>query len=70
MTAAIGALGEQGKLEFRAEMFNILNRVNFADPNRTVFSGTAGSTPLSTAGVITATATTSRQIQLTLKLFF
>lgn len=66
----LAALGEQGKLEFRAEMFNILNRVNFADPNRTVFSGTQGSTPLSTAGVITATATTSRQIQLTLKMFF
>ena len=66
----VSALGEQGRVEFRAEMFNILNRVNFADPNRTVFSGTQGSTPLLTAGTITSTATTARQIQLSLKLFF
>ena len=31
-------LGEQGKLEFRAEVFNILNHANFAMPSGTVLS--------------------------------
>lgn len=64
-------LGESGKLEFRAECFNILNRVNFGDPNMTIFAGrSAGEAPLGTAGVITGTGTTSRQIQLALKILF
>jgi hypothetical protein len=70
---AVKALGESGALEFRAEFFNILNRPNFAQPNRIVFSGTgpAGpAVPLSTAGQITATNTTSRQIQFALRLHF
>ena len=36
----MGFLGEQGNLEFRAEIFNILNRANFGPPNSTVFAGT------------------------------
>jgi hypothetical protein len=35
----LSLLGEQGKLEFRAEFFNILNHPNFGMPNATVFSG-------------------------------
>jgi hypothetical protein len=54
-------------LEFRAEFFNILNHTNFGTPNATVFSGTAVSP---SAGLITSTATTSRQIQFGLKLMF
>lgn len=61
------ALSEKLRAQFRAEFFNIWNRANFATPNAVVFSA-AGSTPSSTAGVITATSTTSRQIQLGLKL--
>src|SRR4029077_4205532 len=34
-------LGEAGKVEFRAEFFNILNHPNFAQPSRTVFSGSS-----------------------------
>jgi len=51
------------------EIFNVLNRVNLDMPNRTVFSGTSPD-PLPTAGQITATATTARQIQLALRVSF
>ena len=61
------ALAEKIKVQFRAEFFNVLNRANFDTPNPILFSGGAIS---STAGLITATATTSRQIQFGLKLLF
>jgi hypothetical protein len=68
---AIKPLGESGKLEFRAEVFNILNRANFASPNNTVFAGRVdGESPLATAGTITSTAASSRQVQFALKLLF
>jgi hypothetical protein len=57
------------KAQFRAEFFNILNHTNFGTPNEVVYSGT-GTTPSPTAGVITSTASTSRQIQFGLKLLF
>ena len=50
--------------QFRAEFFNILNRANFNTPNEVVFTP-AGVSP--TAGVVTSTSTTSRQIQFALK---
>jgi len=61
------ALTEKVNLQFRAEFFNALNRTNLSTPNAVVFSGGAIS---ASAGLITATATTSRQIQLGLKLIF
>jgi len=61
------ALSEQTRLQFRAEFFNALNHTNLGTPKATVFSGSAIS---SSAGVITTTATTSRQIQFGLKLIF
>ena len=68
---AIPRLGEGGSLQFRVEMFNILNHPNFAEPNRTVYAAVQNTEPaLSTAGLITSTTTTSRQIQLALKLIF
>ena len=66
--------------QFRAEFFNILNHTNFATPNPVVFSSgpTQGTTANQntvavaspTAGVITATANNSRQIQFGLRLLF
>ena len=55
---------ERLNLQLRAEIFNLLNRANFNTPNAVVFTPT-GVSP--TAGVITSTATTSRQIQFGLK---
>jgi len=56
-------------LQVRAEFFNVLNHTNFGTPNTVVYSA-AASAPSPTAGVITSTATTSRQIQFGLKLNF
>jgi hypothetical protein len=61
------AITERLGLQFRAEFFNAINHTNFGTPNATVFSNGAIS---SSAGVITTTATTSRQIQFGLKLIF
>jgi len=78
-------LGESGKLEFRADFFNILNIVNFATPGLggganigstansagVIFAGRAdGELPLPTVGLITNTITASRQIQLSLRVQF
>jgi hypothetical protein len=59
------AIRERMGLQFRAEIFNLLNRANFNTPNLIVFtpSGLSG-----TAGAITSTSTTSRQVQFGLKL--
>ncbi len=66
-------LGEAGRLEIRAEVFNILNHTNFASPANVVLSGSPAditNTPLTNAGQITATSTNSRQIQLAMKVIF
>ena len=73
---------ERYTLQFRAELFNILNRANFAYPNPIVFSSNSCTANIpdqvacsaksisSTAGQINATSTTSRQVQFALKLLF
>jgi len=62
-------LTERFRLQFRAEFFNLLNRANFNTPNLIVFtSGTGGASP--TAGAITSTSTTARQLQFALKLLW
>ncbi len=60
-------VSEKTSLQFRAEFFNILNHPNFGTPNATVFSSGAIN---ASAGLITALATTPRQIQFGLKAIF
>jgi hypothetical protein len=62
-------LTERLNLQFRAELFNIFNRVNFNTPNPVVYAAATGA-PSPTAGVITSTSTSSRQIQFGLKLLW
>lgn len=73
-------LSEASRLELRAEFFNVLNHTNLQLPNEVVFasgptqgntaSQTAEAVASPTAGVISSTANTSRQIQLAAKIVF
>jgi hypothetical protein len=63
------SLSERLGLQFRSEFFNVFNHTNFNTPNPVVFASATGG-PSPTAGVITATSTTSRQIQFGLKLMW
>jgi len=60
-------LTERLNLQFRTEIFNILNHTNFNTPNLITFTP-SGVSP--TAGAINSTATTSRQIQFAVKLLW
>jgi len=60
-------LHERLSLQFRAEIFNMLNRANFNTPSLIVFTPTGLS---GTAGAITSTSTTARQVQFGLKLLW
>ncbi|PYU67431.1 MAG: TonB-dependent receptor [Acidobacteria bacterium] len=63
------SLSEHFGAQFRIDFFNVLNHTNFNTPNTIVFTSATGG-PSPTAGVITATSTSSRQIQLGLKLLW
>jgi hypothetical protein len=60
-------LSERLGLQFRAEIFNLFNHTNLNTPNPVVYAAATGG-PSPTAGVVTSTATSSRQVQLGLKL--
>jgi hypothetical protein len=61
------AIRERFRVQFRAELFNVLNRANFNTPSLITFTP-AGVSP--TAGLITSTSTTARQAQFGLKLLW
>src|SRR5579864_5318388 len=68
----IRRISERFNIQFRAEMFNILNHPNFAPPvtpdNTDIFDGTGSSTGV--AGLLTKTTTTAREIQFAVKVIF
>lgn len=64
---------ERLELQLRAEIFNLLNRANFNTPNLIVFTPPTATNPTGlsgTAGAITSTPTTSRQVQFGLKVLW
>jgi hypothetical protein len=64
-------LGPGGRIEFRLEAFNVLNRANFGIPELRAFAGQADNEPpLATFGRISNTVTSSRQIQLGIRAVF
>ena len=68
----IRKISENFNVQFRAEMFNVLNHANFAPPvtpdNTDVFDATGTSTGV--AGLLTRTSTTAREIQFAIKVIF
>jgi hypothetical protein len=68
----VGRISENFNLQFRAEVFNILNHANFAVPvtpdNTDIFDSTGARS--GGAGVLTSTTTTAREIQLALKVIW
>lgn len=64
------AIREGARLEFRADFFNLGNRANFARPGFLQVLNPATAQPIPSAGRITQTVGTSRQLQFSLKLIF
>ena len=68
----IRSISERFNVQFRAEIFNILNHANFAPPvtpdNTDIFDGTGS--PTGVAGLLSRTTTTAREIQFAVKVIF
>jgi hypothetical protein len=62
------SLGDTRNMEFRLEIFNALNRTNFGLPVSSLFNARGALS--GTAGRITSTVTTARQIQLAVRFAF
>lgn len=64
-------LGEDGAVQFRAEMFNVLNHPALGPANNSIFDGSVGdSVETSTPTNITSQSNSSRQIQFSLRVMF
>jgi len=66
----IRRISESFNAQFRAEIFNIFNRPNFGSPTDNLAVFDQNGQAISTAGQLTSTQTTSRQIQFALKLIW
>jgi len=67
----VPAFGEAAFFQLRVEAFNLFNRTNFGNPSLIAFTGAADNErPLPTFGRIRSTVTSSRQIQLGVRLNF
>ncbi len=68
----VARFGESFNVQFRAELFNVLNHANFAPPtaptNTDIFDSTGARNSL--AGALTSTVTTAREIQFAIKVSF
>ncbi|MGI8740976.1 MAG: TonB-dependent receptor domain-containing protein [Bryobacteraceae bacterium] len=65
----IPRISETFNVQFRAEFFNVLNHTNFAPPNSTnILIFNQNLTPVTSAGALTTTSTTARQIQFAIKM--
>ena len=68
----IKRISERFNIQFRAEIFNLLNHANFAPPitpdNTDIFDGTGNTTGV--AGQLSRTTTTAREIQFAVKVIF
>jgi hypothetical protein len=68
----IKRISERFNVQFRAEIFNILNHANFAPPstpgNTDIFNGTGNLN--GGVGRLTRTTTTAREIQFAVKVIF
>jgi len=64
-------LSEDVTLQWRAEIFNVINHPNYSPPTATATQlFTQALAPITSAGTLTSTVTTSRQIQFALKVTF
>ena len=68
----IKKISENFNVQFRTEIFNILNHANFGTPvepdNTDIFDATGSPNP--TAGLLTSTTTPSRQLQFAVKVIW
>jgi hypothetical protein len=67
------SIGEGKMLELRAEAFNLFNHANFGLPNQTLYTAVSASgagVVNPTAGQITNTVGTSRELQFAVKFKF
>ena len=66
----IHRVSENFNVQFRTEFFNILNRANFNVPaaNNSIFDSSGAA--VSTAGLVTSTSTSAREIQFGLKIIW